>query len=161
MPAKPLLVEHWRGDLRLSAVNHLQTECICHVFPLLSLKHCPLHWHSSARCRDSPHQKKMRSFPEPAQFGDKICQPWLYTKQKWADNITGMSSMENECNRLQWKTLPNTRAERKTMCCQRYVILHATRRSERTHLWVQDCRCKNTQTPATRLFGFLRNEVWW
>ena len=47
------------------------------------------------------------------------------------------------------------------MCCQRYVILHATRRSERTHLRGQDWWCKNTQTSATRLFGFLRNEVWW
>lgn len=90
-----------------------------------------------------------------------MCQPCLHTERNWADNITGMSSMENERNRLQWKTLPSTRVERRTMCCQRYVILHATRHSARTHLRVHDCRCKNTQTPATRLFGFLHNEVWW
>lgn len=72
-----------------------------------------------------------------------------------------MSSMENECNLLQWKTLPNTPAQCKSMCCQRYVILHATRRSERTHLWVQERRCKNTQTSGSWLFGFLHNEARW
>lgn len=71
---------------------------------------------------------------------------WLHTEWNWADNITGMSSMENERNRLQWKTLPSTRVKGRTMCCQRYVILHATRHSMCTHLWVHDCRCKNTQT---------------
>lgn len=81
-----------------------------------------------------------------SQFSDKMCQPWLHTEWNRADNITGMSSMENKRNRLQWKTLPSTRVKRRTMCCQRYVILHATRHSARTHLWVHDCRCKNTQT---------------
>lgn len=48
---------------------------------------------------------------------EKMCQLWLHPEWNWADNITGMSSMENERNRLQWKTLPSTRVEGRTMCC--------------------------------------------
>lgn len=48
-----------------------------------------------------------------------------------------MSSMENKCNPRQWKKFSKHWAERTTMCCQRYVILHATGCSRPTQLWAQ------------------------